>query len=120
MRLWRAFDQAAASDELIRAELDALVVRMRAETQRAVRTLAERGALRTERDHDEIADRLWHIALCDHHHRLCTQMGWSQESYASWLAEEMAAIMLPRADADRVQDSTIDLPPPTHSMAAWT
>lgn len=93
-RLWRAFEQAAETDADISADYADSLTRMRAESSRAVRELARRGALRTDLAEPELADLLWLTALPDQHRRLCDQAGWTQQRYQQWLIWAVTTALL--------------------------
>jgi hypothetical protein len=93
-RLWRVFEQAAAADAEISAEYDDLTTRMRREVLEAVNVLAERGDLRGDRPHRELADLVWLLVLPDQYFRLCQQAGWSLERYTAWLGASMLDLLL--------------------------
>lgn len=94
LRLWRAFEQAAAADPQVAAEYADLITRMRGELRDALTVFAERGDLREDRPVDELADLLWLLVLPDQYFRLCDQAGWSVERYGAWLAESMLDLLL--------------------------
>jgi AcrR family transcriptional regulator len=94
MPLWRVFEQAAAADAEISAEYDDLTTRMRREVLEAVNVLAERGDLRGDRPHQELANLVWLLVLPDQYFRLCQQAGWSLERYTAWLGASMLDLLL--------------------------
>lgn len=95
-RIWRALEQAAEHDEDVREEFDALLVRMRNESLRAVTSLVKRG-LRSDVPLRELADHLWLLALPDQYHRLCEQSGWSHAKYRRWLCRASSELLFPNA-----------------------
>ena len=95
-RIWRALEQAAEHDVEVRNEFDALLVRMRSESLRAVSSLSKRG-LRSQTPLRELADHLWLLALPDQYHRLCEQSGWSHAKYRRWLCSASSELLFPNA-----------------------
>jgi hypothetical protein len=83
---------AAAEPEL--AELLAKVDRNRLDGMRAfIAALEGHGPLRIESD--AAAQTTWALASPELHQLLVQRGGWSQERYRDWLADTLAAALLP-------------------------
>lgn len=57
--------------------------------------LAERGALKPGLTVDKARDLIWTLCAQGNHDALVTARGWSHEDYREWLAEALAAALLP-------------------------
>ncbi len=93
-RLWIAMDRAADEDPDVAETFGGLIRRMRADTTVAIGFLAGLGALRTDRDREQLADILWTLPLPDLYHRLVEQCGWTPERYTRWLEDSLTEQLL--------------------------
>ncbi|MQA81493.1 MAG: TetR family transcriptional regulator [Streptosporangiales bacterium] len=93
--LLRVLDAAAGSDESL-AELQAKHAAQRLHgMRRFAGLLAERGALRPDVSADRAADILWTVCAQASYDSLVTDRGWAPEEYRDWIAEVLAAALLP-------------------------
>jgi hypothetical protein len=63
--------------------------------RRFAELLAERGALRGELTAERAADVLWTLCAQANYDSLVTARGWTHEQYRDWLADMLAAALLP-------------------------
>jgi AcrR family transcriptional regulator len=94
--LMRALAAAAGTDQELRTLWNA-IEKGRLEGQvRFVEMLAGRGALRPGVTVEDGRDGLWTLTSLAVHDMLVVTRGWSAERYEQWLAEALAALLLPR------------------------
>ncbi|MCW2632131.1 MAG: hypothetical protein JWR88_1093 [Pseudonocardia sp.] len=93
--LLRVLDAAATTDaalvELRQQHADQRLAGMR----RFAELLAERGALRGELTAERAAEVLWTLCAQANYDSLVTARGWTHEQYRDWLADMLAAALLP-------------------------
>lgn len=108
--LWAGFLSAASSDPLVRAELDDLLERRRADFLASVTELEGRGMVGPGLDHGtrrELADILSFLVSPESHEQLVTQAGWSMERYEAWLCDAIARLVLGRQSTSSTPPSTV-------------
>lgn len=94
-RLWLAFYHAASMDPTIKASYDALTSRIRVDSLRLVTMVADRGAIRTDRSPQRIADELQVLFLPFPYEGLVEGAGWTLEEYAAYLFDNARRILFP-------------------------
>lgn len=91
--------QAAATDPHLDADYRTDTRQRRYSTQRAVSdALAQRKALRPGLDADTAADILWTLSSPECYEALVLERGWAPTAFENWLADTLAATLLPEED----------------------
>ena len=94
-RLWVVFSQAATADPAIKEAFDALSVRVHADTLRLVTLVANRGDLRSDRTHEQLADELEVLYLPTGYEKLTHSAGWTLDAYRNYLFIHSCWILFP-------------------------
>ncbi len=84
--LWTTLLSAAASDDLLRTEIDELQQRRRADLLALVDELRRRGLAPTDQPRETIADVISFILSPEGYNQLVLGAGWNQPDYEAWLA----------------------------------
>ncbi len=92
----RALAAAASTDPELRTLWNSIETGRLKGQVRFVEMLAGRGALRPGLSVEDGRDGLWTLTSLAVHDMLVVTRGWSAERYERWLAEALAALLLPR------------------------
>jgi AcrR family transcriptional regulator len=105
--LLRVLDEASGGDPVL-AQLRSDLADQRLHGLRDFASLlAERGALKPGLTVDKARDLIWTLCAQANYDALVTSRGWSHEDYREWLAEALAAALLPGdAHSPRMQATT--------------
>jgi AcrR family transcriptional regulator len=93
--LLRALAAAAGTDPQLRTLWDSIEAGRREGQGRFVERLAGRGALRPDVSVEDGGDGLWTLTSLAVHDMLVGTRGWSSDRYERWLADALAALLLP-------------------------
>ncbi|HLV56348.1 MAG TPA: helix-turn-helix domain-containing protein [Actinotalea caeni] len=93
-RLWSAFVGAAAGDDAVASELDALQERRRADFRASVALFRERGLARRDVDDAELAAALSFLVSPEGYLQLVDEAGWSMDRYQAWLVDAIERTIL--------------------------
>lgn len=93
-RLWSAFVGAAAGDDAVASELDALQERRRADFRASVALFRERGLARRDVDDAELAAALSFLVSPEGYLQLVDEAGWSMDRYQAWLVDAIERMIL--------------------------
>ncbi|GAA1318884.1 TetR family transcriptional regulator [Leucobacter albus] len=87
--LWTTLLSAAASDALLREDLDGLQQRRRADILVLVDELRRRGLTQTNRSRETTADAISFMLSPEGYNQLVLGAGWTQPDYEAWLASSI-------------------------------
>lgn len=90
--LWTTLLSAAASDALLREELDGLQQRRRADILVLVDELRSRGLTQTDQPRETTADAISFILSPEGYNQLVLDAGWSQPDYEAWLSRTLPLV----------------------------
>lgn len=94
-KLWLVMYHASTTDTAIKDAFDELSTRVRADTVRLVELVADRGPVRTDRDHQLLSDELELLYFPTGYERLVEVAEWSLDEYREYLFVQTCRILLP-------------------------
>ncbi len=101
--LLRVLDAAAGTDDALVELRSQHAAQRLTGLRRFAGLLAERGALRPGLSAGRAADILWALCAQANYDSLVTERGWTHQQYRDWLADALAAALLPESASPQVR-----------------
>ncbi|MBL7518073.1 TetR/AcrR family transcriptional regulator [Frankia sp. CNm7] len=98
--LYRAFEQAAATDPALREAWSDYQRRRHTDTRRVIRAVADAGGLRPGLSADRATDTLWALVGWHPVALLVEERGWSQTQLTRWLEDVFVSLLGPAPGND--------------------